>query len=139
MWFLIQIWIYCKFYTAITFSNFNECDIFWIYNLCNKKEAQNCPGNSCKIKEINENQKVGIVQITILMIFSSLAYLLFSSSILDKTKITPIIEEKQEIKLENKIETPASPTKEINDDCTPPQWAIDMGYGEKWKLHHGCK
>lgn len=120
-------------------SSFGICIGCKIYNLFNKVEAQNCPGNSCQIKEINENQKVGIVQIIILIIFSSLAYLLFNSSILDKTKITPIIEEKQEIKLENKIETLTSSTKEIDNDCTPPQWAIDMGHGEKWKLHHRCK
>lgn len=121
-------------------SAFGICIGCKIYNLFNKVEAQNCPGNSCKTKEITGNQETIITQISVVIIFSVSAYFLFNSTILDKTKITHIIEKKQEIKLENRIETPiSSTTKEINQDCIPPQWAIDMGHGEKWKLHHGCK
>lgn len=25
------------------------------------------------------------------------------------------------------------------EDCTPPDWAVAMGHGEIWKLHHNCK
>ena len=32
------------------------------------------------------------------------------------------------------------PSKENNKkDCTPPQWAIDMGHREMWMKHNGCK
>jgi len=39
------------------------------------------------------------------------------------------------IKIQNKTQT----TQTINKDCIPPQWAINIGHAEKWKLHHGCK
>ena len=35
------------------------------------------------------------------------------------------------------------PANEVSEkkegDCVVPQFAIDMGHEEKWKLHNGCK
>ena len=27
----------------------------------------------------------------------------------------------------------------VDPDCIPPDWAVAMGHGEMWKLHHNCR
>lgn len=83
---------------------------------------QECPSGNCSINPIEEIQKINLLQITA-VIFFAVALIFISNKLIYKK------EENQ-----NKVEK-AQEAK----NCEPPQWAIDMGHAEKWKLHHGCK
>ena len=90
-----------------------------VYNLFHKEKAKHCPGESCDLtKEKVDIQKINYMQITVLAIF--LAGITLGPGVGSKIKahLFPLNTEK---------------------DCTVPQFAIDMGHEEKWKLHNGCK
>jgi len=107
---------------------FGICIGCFIYNLFNKQKAQLCPGNSCKTKKQEEIQKVGLPQLIILVLFI-LTIFFIPSIVLDKSQPTnSIINNNINIKIK----------ENIDEKCIPPQWAIDIGHEEMWKLHNGC-
>jgi len=119
-----------------------------IYKLFNNNPLQECPDGKCEIHPMEEIQKINFLQLTIVAIFFVFIYIV--STNMEERKIinknSNIVESKIELnvqkehsKQENKIEILKEKTEVVNDECQPPQWAIDMGHGEKWKLHHGCK
>ncbi|MCF6173316.1 MAG: DUF4395 domain-containing protein [Campylobacteraceae bacterium] len=99
-----------------------------IYNLFHTQKAKLCPGNSCESIKRAEIQKTGITQFAILIVSAFLLYGVWNISLIHKSYALPI-----------KILDKQTNKKTINKECTPPQWAIDIGHAEKWKLHHGCK
>jgi hypothetical protein len=99
-----------------------------IYNLFHKEKAKFCPGNSCEVNQIEPIQKTGIIQFVVLGVSVFFLYGVWNSALIHKTYI-------KHIKIQNKTQT----SQTINKDCIPPQWAINIGHAEKWKLHHGCK
>lgn len=97
-----------------------------IYKIFNKNSIQECPSGKCEISVTEDIQKVNLVQIGIFLWFLISIYFIFQ-----------ILSPKEIIQIE---QTTATQEQLITkEDCQPPQWAIDMGHGEKWKLHHGCK
>ena len=107
---------------------FGICLGCMLYNLFYTEKAKLCPGNSCQAIERVEIQKTGVLQFAVLAMFGFLLYGVWNSALIHKSYAKPII-----------ILDKKSKQKTFNKKCVPPQWAIDMGHAEKWKLHHGCK
>lgn len=99
-------------------SAFGICAGCHLYNLFHKDKAKYCPGGVCETdKTRHEIQQIKLLQMAIVLIFG--IFLFF----------VPMLENH----LKSHFVT-AKPEK----DCTVPQFAIDMGHEEKWKLHNGC-
>lgn len=107
-------------------SAFGICLGCKIYDMTHKDKAQNCPGGVCEVRIKEEVQKINFAQITIFVVFVFFLYGLATLNVLNPKKVTINTQE-------------AIITQDQNKDCEPPQWAIDMGHREQWKLHHGCK
>lgn len=91
------------------------------YNLFNKEKAQLCPGNVCSPAERVAIQKFSLAQFVILASF--LIFVFFVSS-------SPLI---------NSIQTTSPESANASSEaCIVPQWAIDMGHENQWKLHNNC-
>lgn len=99
-------------------SVFGICVGCKVYNFFHKESAKYCPGESCDVsKEKDEIQKVNYFQISVLSIF--LVGIVWGPDVGSKIKSHLF-------------------TNKVEKDCTVPQFAIDMGHEEKWKLHNGC-
>jgi hypothetical protein len=107
---------------------FGICLGCMIYNLFHKEKAKFCPGNSCEVNQREPIQKTGIIQFVVLAISAFFLYGVWNSTLIHKSYIKPI----EVINKKSNLET-------TNKECIPPQWAINIGHAEKWKLHHGCK
>lgn len=110
-------------------SAFGICIGCRLYDLFHTKKALYCPGDTCNNGTREPMQSIGLFQMIFLILFlgaASYAYISLSKIGADRESNTP-----------PSAITAASPSAE-DDPCTPPQWAIDMGHAEKWKLHHGC-
>jgi hypothetical protein len=108
-------------------SAFGICIGCIIYNMFNKEKAKLCPGNVCTPSERVAIQKFGIEQFVILASF--IFFVIFVSS-------SPLI---------NGVQTTAASTSTSTENsnssseaCVAPQWAIDIGHEEQWKLHNNC-
>lgn len=113
--------ITCAFCLGLLFfeSAFGICVGCKIYNLFHREKAKYCSGGVCESPGMRHDiQKIGINQLAVLSLF--VVSLFF----------VPLIETKVKEHFVNSSKT---------QDCTVPQWAIDMGHEEKWKLHNGCK
>ena len=91
-----------------------------VYSLFHK---ENCPDGTCATPTKEPIQNISVAQSFIAMFFIVLVISAFKTGV-------PSIEDymsAQEL----------SAKKE--GDCVVPQFAIDMGHEEKWKLHNGCK
>jgi hypothetical protein len=110
-------------------SAFGICLACIIYNLFHKEKAKLCPGNICEINKKEEIQKISFGQVMITILFMFLIYGVSTSSF--------IHEEKQS--LNGAVTSDKADLELGNQDCVVPQWAIEMGHEDKWKLHHGCK
>lgn len=102
-----------------------------IHKFFNKNSIEDCPSGKCEVSKTQNIQKVNLIQITIFLLFLLSIY--FISQALTPKEIVKV---KPTITMQ---EQTADATETKKEDCQPPQWAIDMGHGEKWKLHHGCK
>jgi len=101
-------------------SAFGICIGCKVYNLFNKEKAQFCPGGVCEIVKKEPIQKVSWVQVMILILF--LLGIFFISNEILETK-------------EPKMVIPAQETN-VSDNCVVPNWAIEIGHEEMWKLHN---
>lgn len=89
-----------------------------VYNIFHKEKSKYCAGDSCDIsKERSNIQKVSFLQISILLLF--IVGVILGPGASHKMK-------------------PYLFSEQVEKDCTVPQFAIDMGHEEKWKLHNGC-
>ncbi len=107
---------------------FGICLGCMIYNLFHKEKAKFCPGNSCTVNQREPIQKIGVMQFAIIAVSAFFLYGVWNSTLIHKSYAKPIELMDKNTNLEI-----------INKDCVPPQWAINIGHAEKWKLHHGCK
>jgi hypothetical protein len=101
-----------------------------IHKIFNKNSIEDCPSGKCEVSKIENIKKVNLVQIGIFLLFLLSIYFIYQSLTpkdIIKTETTSTTQEQTNV------------TEIKKEDCVPPQWAIDMGHGEKWKLHHGCK
>ena len=99
---------------------FGVCIGCKIYSLFHRDE---CPDGECDISDRSEVQKVSITQWGISAIFVAFVILMLN---IDMPSLKSFMSEKDRLTQEEK-------------DCVVPQFAIDMGHIEKWKLHNGCK
>jgi hypothetical protein len=103
-------------------SAFGICLGCIVYKKLNKK-LYLCPGGVCEVPNSKSTAKGGIVVLAMFIsLFYSTYYMLKEYKYMQKVNHT------------NKVEKQAS-----NKDCTPPQWAIDMGHRDIWLEHNGCK
>ena len=104
---------------------FGICLSCKIYNLFFREKAKLCPGDACEANTRHDIQKIGMAQVASLVVFLGLIGV---------------------VGQQLHGATPAAMTHEaaasdraVNDECTPPDFAVKMGHTEMWKLHHNCK
>lgn len=121
----------CLFCLMLLFfeAAFGICIGCKIYKLFNNDPLQECPDGKCEVYPTQDIQKTNTIQMVILALFFVFIYLV--SLNIEKSIVT-----ETETKTSNVVKEENTKTK---DECQPPQWAIDMGHEEKWKLHQGCK
>jgi hypothetical protein len=107
-------------------SAFGICIGCKIYNLFNKNKATLCPGEVCEIEEKEDIQIINPYQIIIIALF------IVSVSMIHASNILTLKEDEQNINI-------AGTEDNASDPCVAPEWAIKIGHGDQWKLHHGCK
>ena len=121
------------------------CSACKIYNFFHQEKAQLCPGNTCEVFVRHESQKIGAVQMVVVVLFFAAITVVAKS----------IPHEKSPIAIAKTSPTEKSPVGSEQDkavgvagmplgtassaDCTPPDWAVKMGHADMWKLHHNCK
>ena len=104
-------------------SAFSICLGCIVYKKLNK-QLYKCPGGVCEVSQ-ERNIKGGFL---VLLTFITIFYATYYG--LKEYKYMPNVEHKSKIVSEKAVE---------DKDCTPPQWAIDIGHKEMWLEHHGCK
>jgi len=94
-----------------------------VYNFFNPGAAQYCPGGYCETPGLRlDIQRVGKAQSAIFVLFIAGVFL------------APVVAEHM---LTSGLASNAS-TKASTKDCTVPQFAINLGHVDQWKLHNGC-
>lgn len=100
-------------------SAFGVCLGCKVYNWFNTEPAQLCPGGTCEAPVRHETQKIGLMQALIVVGFLALI------AFFGRNVSAPVA-------------APAAAGVGVGA-CVPPDWAVAMGHGEQWKLHHNCK
>ena len=102
-----------------------------IYNLFNKDKAQLCPGGVCEVSQRSEIQMVGVAQVAVVVAFFvgmySVSGLVAGPPDADRLQAAAPAAENRVL------------SKEEQERCKVPAFAIAMGHAEKWKLHNNCK
>ncbi|MEW6165915.1 MAG: DUF4395 domain-containing protein [Pseudomonadota bacterium] len=117
----------CLFCLLLLFfeSAFGICIGCKIYELAFRKSARHCPGGVCPADPVPA-KKVSAGETAILVAF--MAFVLLLGQHLPARSQQPA------------ARADAAPAAAVVDDkCTPPDWAVQMGHAEKWKLHNNCK
>lgn len=102
-------------------SAFGICIGCFVYNIFNKEKAKLCPGGVCEVHQKEPIQHVsgihfGMVICLGIVLFGAFHWLQFR-------------------KTEQKNELQQSKATKPKDDCVIPQWAIDIGHEEMYKMH----
>ena len=103
-------------------SSFGICLGCIVYGTFNK-ELKKCPNDVCSTNSTNTKGKIALFMVYMSMFF--LTYYLLQNY---KYRENRTINTTKVVKEDKK-----------KGECTPPQWAIDMGHREMWKKHHNCK
>lgn len=124
--------VICSLCLALLFfeAAFGICLGCKIYNLFHARKALYCFGEGCEVSKKEEIQKISLAQ--------SIVLIGFIAGIIALTQYTPSTTKEPFVVPITPLETQKLSTPKSAQECEPPQWAIDMGHGEKWKLHHGC-
>ena len=101
-------------------SVFGICLGCKIYSLFHKDD---CPDGQCDINDKSKIQQISVIQSAIAVIF--IVFVIFIINI-QLPSLKSLMSEQERIEQKEK-------------DCVVPQFAIDMGHEEVWKLHNGCK
>jgi len=104
-------------------SAFSICLGCMMYKRLNKK-LYKCPGGVCEVSQKRSIKGGPIVLLAFIAIFYGTYYEL------KEYKYMPKVEHTSKVVSEKPVE---------DKDCTPPQWAIDMGHKDMWLEHNGCK
>jgi hypothetical protein len=113
-------------------SAFGICIACKIYNLFHQEKARLCPGNTCEVLVRHESQKIGAVQMVVVVLFLAALTAVAKSLPAEKLAVGAIRDSATPVE--------GQPVGAANDEgCTPPDWAVKMGHAEMWKLHHNCK
>jgi hypothetical protein len=126
-------------------SAFGICIACKIYNFFHQEKAKLCPGNTCEVFVRHDSQKIGAVQMVVVVLFFAAITAVAKSIPYEKpptivVKTSPAEKSLVDSKQENAALVEGKPLDTTSsDDCTPPDWAVKMGHAEMWKLHHNCK
>ncbi len=101
-------------------SVFGICIGCSIYTFFNKEKAQLCPGNVCSVEERVDIQKMSMVQSVVVAAFAVIIYFVSVSPLVNGNFVRHV------------------GTGDAEDACVVPDWAIEMGHEEEWKLHNNC-
>jgi len=111
-----------------------------MYNFFKGTKATLCPGGVCEPRKKEAIQQTNIQQWLIVILFALSIYYVANSSIIKNNNKTQIIPNQNIENASNiKNETNKDLINPTTDDCKVPNWAIEIGHEEKWKLHHNCK
>ena len=100
-----------------------------IYNLIFRCQPQLCPGGSC---EVRETLPISFGQFGVTVLFFALMLFIGKTLITDERDV-------RFLKKDTSKATITNPSVPDSTDCIPPDWAVEMGHAEMWKLHHNCK
>lgn len=100
-----------------------------IYSLFTRNTAQHCPGGVC---EVRQPLQISAAQVAVSVLFF-IAVTGIAQVLLNDPRDLQFLAE------DSPTATNAAAASEPTTDCTPPDWAVAMGHGEIWKLHHNCK
>lgn len=116
----------CLFCLLLLFfeSAFGICIGCKIYELAFRKSAQHCPGGVCPTEPV-QRRKVGAAETAILVAFAAFV-LALGQHLPERGERTAAA-------------ATAPSAVQADSRCTPPDWAVQMGHAEKWKLHNNCK
>lgn len=96
-----------------------------MYGRIFKKELKLCPGGVCEDHPREAIQNTNPYQLLILVIAIGIFLISFVNTAFNRAKESP---------------TPTTQTEtEVDEDCIVPDWAIEIGHEEMWKLHQGCE
>lgn len=108
-------------------SAFGICVACKLYNLFHREKAELCPGGVCEVPTRHDIQKIDPAQVGVLVVFLAVMAGV-SQHFLAEPGGT------------DQASTPAAPAPVPADPaCTPPDWAVQIGHAEMWKLHHNCQ
>lgn len=126
-------------------SVFGICLGCIVYKRLNIK-LYKCPGGVCEMPQADKSKRSNTSKFLLLIFFIILFYGVFYGLKTYKyhnttnSNLTQEQIDEQEFGTEDDDETTnTQDTKKPKKECTPPQWAIDMGHKEMWLEHHGCK
>jgi len=123
-------------------SAFGICLGCILYKKLNVK-LYKCPGGVC---EVSQEKKSLMPKLLTIVLYGIIFYGIFWGLKTYKydgyttSKLTQA--QKDEMEFEQEDDEDTANTKEeakTNKDCTPPQWAIEIGHRDMWLEHHGCK
>ena len=126
-------------------SAFGICIACKIYNLFHQEKAKLCPGATCSVFVRHESQKIGVVQMTVVVLFFAAITAIAKSIPNEKptiaiAKTSPTEKSPVGSEQERAVGVEGTPLETASsNDCTPPDWAVKMGHADMWKLHHNCK
>jgi hypothetical protein len=100
-----------------------------VYNLIFRRQPQLCPGGSC---EVRETLPISFGQFGVTVLFFALMLFIGKTLIIDERDV-------RFLKKDTSQATITNPSEPDGKDCIPPDWAVEMGHAEMWKLHHNCK
>jgi hypothetical protein len=106
-------------------SAFGICLGCKLYPVFFREKATHCPGDACELRERHAIQKIGFTQTAMVVLFLGLIGVV--GQILSPSPAAIAGGDAMQ------------PDAATADGCTPPDWAVKMGHGEMWKLHHNCK
>lgn len=107
-------------------SVFGICFGCMVYKKFNVK-LNKCPGGVCETPQARKSNKSKyLLMLFFIILFYGIFYSLKTYKYNNTTHST-IFQER----IRDDINT--------NKDCTPPQWAINIGHKDMWLEHHGCK
>lgn len=106
-------------------SAFGICIGCKLYNFIMKEDGKLCPGGVCSPHKREKIQNIGILQIFSILLLAMVMIAIVDSRIYAETEpyVQPQLLEQDEA---------------IDEDCLVPDWAIEIGHRELWKLHNGC-
>jgi len=113
-------------------SAFGICIGCKVYNLFYKEKARLCPGGSCEVFKKEPIQKVGFVHVAVVLVFFAIVMSIPSLASIELSGSHSV---KKEVVNEQIPKVEAV----VDDACKVPEWAISIGHGEMWEMHHGCK
>jgi len=110
-------------------SAFGICVACKLYSLFHREKAEHCPGGTCEAPMRHDIQKIGPAQVGVLVVFLAIM-----------AGVTQHFLGEQSYTSQAASITPAKPANSnSNPECTPPDWAVEIGHAEMWKMHHNCQ